>query len=341
MKKTLLYYIGLTLMCLALAAITFAAPMTAPVRSMEIPATNAVIAIDGVADADYSASQSTTAFNIQGSTGADADFTASFQVCWNYQKLYLLATMLDDYACEIPYTTGTNPWTWDNVEVFLSLDTTGTTTAYDTNTIQLRFNRGIQDSAQTPGRAAQEDYEVYYENTADGWVIEVGIPWTAVLQTGAVPEDIMAFISPVVNGFDFSGADNDTDGADARDCQVAWDDDDPGMPDATEDLAWNNRTMFGIMSLVNMEIMYGTPGNIYSPVLARFQPQVIPNPSTDRIQLQYIEPGSTITVSNLAGEKIFEEHNVNDEDYIDVSELRSGLYIVQVNQTDVLHFIKK
>jgi hypothetical protein len=247
--------------------------------------------------------------------------------------------LLDDYACEIPYTTSTNPWTWDNIEVFLSLDTFGTTTAYDTNTVQLRFNRGIQDSAQTPGRAAQEDYEVYYENTADGWVVEVGIPWTAVLQTGAVPEDIMAFISPVVNGFDFSAADNDTDGADARDCQVAWDDDDPGMPDATEDLAWNNRTMFGSMSLESSS--YGTPRNIYSPVLARFQVQIIPNPSTDRIQLQFIEPESTITVSNLAGEKIFEEHNVNDEDYIDVSELRSGLYIVQVNQTDVLHFIKK
>jgi hypothetical protein len=339
MKKTLLYYIGLTLMCLALTAITFAAPMTAPVRSLVIPATNAAISIDGVADDDYSVSQSTTAFNITGSTGADADYTMSFQVCFNYQYLYLLATVLDDYACEIPFTSSTNPWTWDNIEVFLSLDTTGTTAAYDSNTVQLRFNRGIQDSAQTPGRAAQEDYKVYYENTADGWVVEVGIPWTAVLQNGAEPEDIMAYISPVVNGFDVSGADNDTDGADARDCQTAWDDDDPAMPDATEDLAWNNRTMFGIMSLgigckscseiseSLCDLSDKTSKNI----------MIFPNPATDRISISNTEMACIIAIYNMAGTRVLKADNAEN---IDISSLKVGLYTVVLNNNDVLHFIK-
>jgi hypothetical protein len=320
MKKQLLN-LSLVAMFVAISGIIMAAPMTAPVRSMEIPATNAVIAIDGVADADYSASQSTTAFVITGSTGADADYTATFQVCWNYQKLYLLATILDDYACEIPYTTGTNAWTWDNIEVFLSLDTTGTTTAYDTNTVQLRFNRGIQDSAQTPGRAAQEDYQVYYENTADGWVVEVGIPWTAALQTGAVPEDIMAFIAPVVNGFDFSGADNDTDGADARDCQVAWDDDDPAMPDATEDLAWNNRTMFGIMTLVNADII-----SVNTPTLETIG--LYPNPSTGTINLD-LEAATTVEIFNVAGVMV---KSVLTSSVVDVNDLAAGLYMVRTNK---------
>jgi hypothetical protein len=317
MKKQLLN-LSLVAMFVAISGIIMAAPMTAPVRSMVIPAQNGAMVADGVAEDGYSASQSTTAFNIVGSTGADADFTCSFQACYTASKLWILATILDDYACEIPYTTGTNAWTWDNVEVFLSLDTTGTTTAYDTNTVQLRFNRGIQDSAQTPGRAAQEDYLVYYENTADGWVVEVGIPWTAALQTGAVPEDIMAFVEPVVNGFDFSGADNDTDGADARDCQVAWDDDDPAMPDATEDLAWNNRTMFGIMTLEDAL-------SVNTPTLETIG--LYPNPATGTINLD-LETATTVEIFNVAGVMV---KSVLTSSVVDVNDLAAGLYMVRTN----------
>jgi hypothetical protein len=312
MKKQLLN-LSLVAMFVAISGIIMAAPMTAPLRSLTIPATNAVIAMDGVADADYSAVQSTTAFNVTGSTGADADFTLTFQVCYNYHKLYLCAKILDDAACEIPYTTGTNPWTWDNVEVFLSIDTTSTTTAYDTNTVQLRFNRGIMDSAQTPGRAAQEDYQVYYEDVADGWVLEIGIPWTAVLQTGALPEDIEAYISPVVNGFDVSGADNDTEAADARDCQTAWDDDDPAMPDATEDLAWNNRTMFGIMTL--------EPGiAINTPTVQSLS--MYPNPATSTINID--GNVGTVEIYNMTGAKVL----VSTGSVIDISSLSAGIYNV-------------
>jgi hypothetical protein len=224
-------------------------PFVQPVRSMEIPYSETVI-IDCAPDANYSASQSTTAFIGIGSTGADADFTASFQACYNSQRLYILATVLDDYASEIPYTTGPSPWTWDNMVVCISLDTTNTTTSYDTNTIYLIFNRGIQDSATWPGRAGQDEYagNVYSENTAEGWVLEVGIPWTAVLGEGQLPEDLESYLG-AIHGFDVMFCDNDTDGPDARDCMSAWDEDDPGMPDATEDLAWNNRTVFGIMTL--------------------------------------------------------------------------------------------
>jgi hypothetical protein len=335
MKKTLLYYIGLTLMCLALTAITIAAPMTAPVRSMAIPATNNAMVADGIAEDGYSVSQSTTAFNIAGSTGADADFTCSFRVCYTASKLWLLATILDDYACELEYTTDLEAWSYDCVEVFLSLDTTGTTTEYDSNTIQLRFNRGIQDSAQTPGRAAQEDYAVYYENTADGWVLEVGIPWTAVLQEGAVAEDIMAYTFPVINGFDFGGVDNDTDGPDAHDCQVAWDEDDPEMPDATEDLAWNNRTMFGIMTLEPGEYI-----GLY-PERSKSKIQILPNPTTNFIQLTGLSVPGVINIMNIAGSGMLTLENVENEQEIDISMLPAGIYTVLLNNEQSLRFVKE
>ncbi len=331
--KIAIPHLSILAIFLAAASITMATPHTPPVRSLEIPPTN-VIVIDGVADGAYSPSQSTTAFNVTGSTGADADFTMSYQVCYTYSKLYMLFTVLDDYACEIPYTTSVNPWTWDNIEVFLSLDTTGTTAEYDSNTIQLRFNRGIQDSAQSPGRADQSEYagNVYSENTADGWVLEVGIPWTAVLQEGALPEDIEAFICHSINGFDVSGADNDTDGPDARDCQTAWDDDNPAMPDATEDLARNNRTMFGIMTMMgccSLETIENPSRIVY------------PNPASKKIQLQNAEPASTIAIYDLLGVKMLETKLVNSEDYIDVSSLRTGLYTAIINNKEVTRFIKE
>jgi hypothetical protein len=338
--KTILLRFSLFSTLLAATGIIMAAPMTPPVRSLVIPATNAVISIDGVADADYSSVQSTTAFNVTGSTGADADYTLTFQVCYNYQKLFLVAKILDDYASVIEYTTDPDPWTMDCIEVFLSLDTTGTTAAYDSNTIQLRFNRGIQDSAQTPGRAAQEDYQVYYEDVADGWVLEVGIPWTAVLQEGAVPEDIEAYLTPIVNGFDISGIDNDTDGPDAHDSQTAWDDDDPAMPDASEDLAWNDRTKFGIMSLESA--MYGPPYIELSPDLAKFKAQVVfPNPSNNYIQFRNVEPACTITIFNSIGLQVLEASNINAEDYLDISSLKSGIYWAIINNDEVLRFVKE
>jgi hypothetical protein len=318
MKKQLLN-LSLAAMFVAISGVIMAAPMTAPVRSLEIQPTNATITLDGVADEEaYSATQSTTAFNVTGSTGADPDFTTTFNVCYDYSALYLVVTTLDDYACEAPYTTSTNQWTWDNVEIFLSIDTTGTVTAYDTMTTQLRINRGISDSAQSPGRAAQEDWHIYQENTADGWILEAAIPWTAVLQTGALAEDIEAYIAPVVNGFDVSGADNDTDGPDARDCQVAWDDDDPAMPDATEDLAWNNRTMFGIMTLV--------PGiSVNNPTLETIG--LYPNPATGTINLD-LESATTVEIYNVAGVMV---KSVLTSKVVDVNDLASGLYMVRTS----------
>ncbi len=256
MKKIFLYSI-IILLGTWIFPVAWSAPMIAPVRSMVIPYAPEGVIIDAVADDCYSVSQTTTAFNVSGATGNDADYTLTFKVCYDSLRLYLFAHILDDYASEIPYTTSPSPYMYDNVEVYISLDTVGTTAVYDSNTIQLRFNRGIIDSAQAPGRADQSEYAgyVYYENTAEGWNLEVGIPWTAVLGPGQLPEDIRAYMeASSIHGFDVMGYDNDTDGPDVHGCRTAWDEDDPASPDETEDLAWCNRTVFGIMALGTSDI---------------------------------------------------------------------------------------
>jgi hypothetical protein len=320
MKKQLLN-LSLVAMFVAISGIIMAAPHTAPVRALAIPAQSNVMLIDGVADAGYSAVQTMNAFTLTGCASyPDNDFTTSFQACWNMDRLYILATIADEYACEIPWTTSANSWTYDNIEVFLDMDTTGTVTAYDSNTIQLRFNRGITDSAQTPGRADQSEYvgNVFYENTTDGWVLEIGVPWSATLGSLQNPEDIALFTGAVVNGFDVSGADNDTDVENNRDCQTAWDDDnDPS--DADEDLAWNNKTMFGVMTL---------DGEVAVDNNAADAIRLYPNPANTAISLE-LEGTTDVMIYNIAGELVMETVTSRD---IDVSGLASGLYMVRTNK---------
>jgi len=319
MKKQLLN-LSLVAMFFAISGVIIAAPLRAPVKNMDINYA-ATVTADGDVDAGYGAVQTTDAFNTTGSTGADADFTMTFQACANYEKLWIFFTVLDEYACEAPYTTTADPYTYDNLELFLNLDTIDLVTGYDSTTIQLRFNRGHEDSIQSPGRAAQEEYELYFENTSDGYIIEVGIPWTAVLQDSingeaTLPDDIEAYIDPVVNGFDVSGADNDTDegGSANRTCQTAWDSDDP-TDTADEDLAWNNRTMFGTMKLMNFPTI-GVNDQIENSL------GMYPNPAATTINIVGNE--GTVEIFNMTGAKVLEATG----SVIDISGLSAGIYNV-------------
>lgn len=334
MKKQLLN-LSACAVFLALAAYVFANPLVEPVRTIEIPFADLdEITIDGVNDeAMWSGEQSTDAFNPTGSTGADADFTFSFYVAFNPMYLYLYAVVLDDYDNSLTYTTDGNPWTYDNVEVFLSLDTTnstGTTSGGyggDTNCVQLRINRGI-DSIQTPGRATQEEYIHYWENTASGWICETAIPWTCVLSDAQTKEDMMDYLD-MVHGFDMSGADSDTDGPDHRDCQTAWDNDDPDTPeDRTEDNAWTNRSVFGIMTVASGDVPgdWEFPNSIEN--LTETNLAVYPNPANNTINLD-IEGLQTVEIYNIAGVQV---KVVETTGVVDISDLNSGLYLVRVGE---------
>ena len=222
MKKHI-YCLAINAIFIALSCNIMANPLVQPVRTMEIPyAGSQNIVINGTADAAYSAEQTTDVFNPTGYDGP-ADYTFVFKVAYNPTYLYIIGFITDDFDNSITYTTDTNSWTYDNIEVFISLDTTGSTGSTsggyggDTNCIQLRINRGI-DSIQTPGRATTDMYIHYWENTATGWMFETAIPWKCVLGEGQKPQDMDDYLC-LINGFDLMGNDSDTPGPDHRDCQ--------------------------------------------------------------------------------------------------------------------------
>jgi len=326
MKKQLL---NLSFVAIALGlyvTTAFSTPVD-PVRVADVPHAGTMTMDGDDAEADYTDLMNTTVFNPTGSTGADADFQSDIKLSWDADYLYLYAVQNDDVEEDYTWTLS-SPWMFDNVEVFLQLDTNTVTTSYDTHTIQLRICRGL-DSVETAGRAARTDYIYFVDNTATGWVTETAIPWTAVLATADDPSLILDYVDMEI-GFDFSGADSDdTDGdltVGNRDCQTGWDADEPDTPeDRTEDNAWNNTSVFGRIVL--------QPVALLTPSLDQIN--LYPNPTTGVLNL---DVNGMVDVYNVAGTLVKSVESVNYS--INVSDLNEGIYFIRT-ENGMAKFIKK
>lgn len=293
--------------------------------------------MDGLLDDCYGEMMPTEIFNPTGWDGA-GDFTAYFYLCGDPSYLYVLANITDDINHSYNWNVG-NSWEFDNVELFLQLDTNTVTTSYDGATIQLRICRGL-DSVESAGRAARTDYQYYMEaESGQGWIAEVAVPWTAVLPSGAAPEDIMDYINwggPI--GFDFSGADSDNSDGEAdignRDVQSAWDMDDPADPeDRTEDLAWNNTSVFGYATLFMC-------GNAFETVNKDQAFSLVPNPADHFLRMDSPEKMVHVEIYSIRGMKVMES-NYHPGAELDISGLKSGLYTVIVDGNPEGKLIKK
>jgi hypothetical protein len=326
MKKQLL---NLSFVAVALALyITANAVPTQPLNEMVIPGTMdvSVMEVDGLAAASecYGEVQATTDFNSTGRDAGDADFQVTFQAAYDLNYLYLFINVTDDVDHSYDGENG-NSYEFDNVEVFLQLDTltVGNVdyTSGDSVTIQLRINRGL-DSVETPGRAAKEDYLYYQEtNPTTGWIQEVAIPWSAVLPLSYTNEDMFdLYISDEghIFGFDFSGADSDgtTPDAGARDIQVAWDMDDLVPDDAEEDNAWHNSADFGLVTLQKWDAL--------APAAVENTLNAYPNPATNEITFN-VEGEVNIEVYSITGSLVMVANTAT----VDVSALSSGMYIAK------------
>jgi len=299
-----------------------------PVRAIEIPQADASIDVNGSNDGEgYSDLQDVHVFNHTGLTGGDADYDANFNICWDMDYFYWYVEISDDVAHEA--ASGDNTWEFDNIELFIDMDTGWIVSQYNNgatpeegfeNIRQMRINRGAL-GVSDPGRADAGDW-LYAEgtNNAGGWSVELGMPWSAVLTEGDLPEDICTYAI----GLDFSGA--DSDGTDpgpqgARDVQTCWDTEKTVTPDN----AWYQRSTFGLVILdcESGSITHITENTVHS----------YPNPAFDQINFT-VEGLSTIKIYSLAGRQVMVvEHT--DGKGIDISSLQSGIYIAKINGKSV------
>ena len=294
---------------------------------MSIPYTPIPFTIDGLDnEAHWSAEQSTDVFNPTGYSGS-ADFTFTFKIAWDENYLYLFGKITDDFNCSWDWGL-TNPWTYDNIEVFFDLDTNGSgeISAYDSNTYELRINRGIDSIGNDFGRKCKRSaHKYFWENTSDGWLFEAALAWKFVLGPNQKPEDIMEYVDGTSrSGFDLVGNDSDTPGPDHRDCQTAWDNDDPepncDRAEGCGDNSWNNRNIFGIVSFQSK--YYSEDKEFFNENLL-----IYPNPTTGILKFNF-DLQENIEIFNTTGQIVFSSGLTDHQ--IDISQLPDGLYYAKI-----------
>lgn len=267
--------------------------------------------------------------------GDAVDFNAQFKIAWDTAYLYLYVEVTDDVEESMP-VGGANAWTWDNMEIFIDLDTNSTTNTYNTaSTVQLRYNRG-EVGVESPGRSTAADWLTEQINEADGWIVELGIPWTSASAAGVNPD--MCVEAGDILGFDIAVADGDGDGTGTEGgrnveggAQMFWDLD---APDATgnEDNAYQNRRVFGWITL-------GTTG---APCTVGVEDQnvsvygVYPNPSNGVVNFSNLDVKS-FDIYNVLGARVTSVQVVNNLASV---KLESGIYFAVIKNTTVKVVVK-
>jgi hypothetical protein len=334
-----------------IAALFFAFSVTGqyidPVRIMDIPVIaytyHDTILIDGTGN-DYVYSPTQTmkiakragAANPNGLEDGDTvDFDAWFKAAWDRDYLYLYVEVTDDIEESMP-VSGIEAWTWDNIEVYIDLDTCSFKNEYDsTSTVQLRINRG-EAGITSPGRASVDEYQYVQINNDDGWMVEIGIPWKCAFAEGAVP-DILVHRDEGFIGFDLSVADADGPGGgliggrnNEGGAQMFWDQD---TPIEHADNAYQNRRAFGWANLV----AYPCCENL-SYIPSEYYFMIYPNPAGDYLIIEAFNSSAVhdcmVKITNLLGETILETEIAMPEYKIDLSSItQKGMHIIRLFDT--------
>ena len=74
--------------------------------------------------------------------------------------------------------------------------------------------------------------------------------------------------------------------------------------------------------------------NIAAPLIQKDDITLSPNPAAQNITLNYLEPNSSISIYNLQGECIMKKVVITEETEIDVSDLPSGVYLLQIENAE-------
>lgn len=304
-------------------------PYVKPVLELDVPVRYGEFTLDGNDNENFwSFPQELAVFNETNYSGEE-DLSAYFRTAWDYTYLYLYASVTDD--TDQSWVSGLgDPSLFDNLEVYLDLDTFSMETYYRANsTAMMRFCRG-NDIIQSAGRAANSEFEYTWANFAEGggWKLEVAIPWTCALAEGSDPSDIADYM-PVI-GFDITLNDLDAGSPAARESltQAAWDTEDLTLgEDPLEDEALTNTRMFGIANL-----------SPYSLDLDEAEGQngitIYPNPAQQIIYIQSLKDVQRIDIIDLRGYLIRSYSSPPSLLRIDVSSFSGGIYLAHITDID-------
>jgi len=187
-----------------------------PAQDVVIPSPGAMPKLDGRIDEVwfFSTEQSIDTSQVGSAPSSPADGSGTWRALWDWENLYVLVEVNDD-SLTADSGGGTNKWNDDSVEIYVEGDNTKASSP-DENDHQYTFWWGnevwAEPSALHNGAPSIVGVEYAVVTTADGYLLEVKLPWMSIMGKAATPGQEI--------GFDVWINDDD-DGGD-RDSQISW-----------------------------------------------------------------------------------------------------------------------
>ncbi|MBL7146297.1 MAG: hypothetical protein ISS76_18815 [Phycisphaerae bacterium] len=185
-------------------------------QDVVIPSPGTMPKLDGHIDEVwfFSTEQAIDTSQVGSAPSSPADGSGTWRALWNWENLYVLVEVNDD-ALTNDSGGGDNKWNDDSVEIYVDGDNSKASSV-GANDHQYTFRWNNEElevpSAIHNGAPSLVGVEYAVVTTADGYLLEVKLPWMSIMGKAATPGQEI--------GFDVWINDDD-DGTD-RDSQISW-----------------------------------------------------------------------------------------------------------------------
>jgi len=206
-----------------------------PAQDAIIPSPGTMPKLDGNIDEVwfFSTAQTIGTSQVGAAPSSSTDCSGTWRALWNWENLYVLVEVKDESLTN-DSGGGDNKWNDDSVEIYVDGDNSkNASIGDDDHQYTCRWNN---EELETPsaihhGAPSLVGVEYAVTTTADGYLLEVKLPWMSIMGKSATPDQLI--------GFDVWINDDD-DGGD-RDSQVSW--------YSTDGNGWQDPSVWGVAVL--------------------------------------------------------------------------------------------
>jgi hypothetical protein len=198
--------------------------------------------IDGVVDGNWALIETVELMNyFQGEDPAE-DLSATMKAFWEEDMFYLLVDVTDDSIAVRDVVNQGDTWRDDNVEVFIDVVNAQTESYITDSIVQFQFRflpvkfDGVVDGKN--GKDYPDAVKFASQVNETGYVMELAFDMSMLNVSNGLSEKTMGFEIKVADNDGALDAQNNA----KRENQVAW--------NATEDVAWQNPSVYGVMDLL-------------------------------------------------------------------------------------------
>ncbi len=252
---------------------------------------------------------------------SDADNSAVWYALYDETYLYVYVDITDDKIVPIEGADEEDPdgmqqWMNDGVEMFLDIkDRRYDLARISSEQHQVRFNIGrkyADTSAFNEYKGAWGEIE-----GSTTYQFEIAMPWGGIAQGAVDPADVADYVADSIKpgkkiAFEISVIDADVQ--DDRKSILNW------SNNTGEDQAYNTSLYYGQLILGANSAIRKTNA---------LTAKIYPNPANETLNIS-MEGMTQVIIYNVAGQKVMVHNNHNNSATLNVSELNTGLYIVEV-----------